>query len=404
MTTTEPLYDVGGVVLQRPFKVRRLGHFGLFLDNLAEGTRFYRDLVGFRLSDTVNFRAVSKTPEIFEGIEDPYLHFMRYGGDHHAFVLGSKPAAEARLEQKFTDSTGQMSWQVGTLDEVGNAIPWLGEQGLEVRNAGRDMPGSNWHVYFVDPDDRTVELFYGMEQIGWNGLSKPRQMYDRGYREAPPLPQMSEFDEVQQAIAQGTDIESGHRHVELPARFEVEGVMLPRPFKPVNLGPLRLFVSDVAAAESFYRDKMGFALTEEVTYQGHRCIFLRVNTEHHSLALYPMELRSVLGLSSHTTCMSFGVQVGSYRQLTNALDFLRAEGCTVRELPPELSPGIDYSAHVVDPDGHLVQFYFQMEQIGWDGRPRPAETRPRIELSQWPKEIEAQPDTYAGQVFLGPLG
>jgi len=404
MTTTEPRYDVGGVVLQRPFKVRRLGHFGLYTERLAEATRFYRDLIGFRLSDTLDFRAVAQSPEIYDGIEDPYLHFLRYNGDHHAFVLGSKPASEARRGHKAVDSTGQMSWQVGTLGEVGNAIPWLTEQGMDIRNVGRDMPGSNWHVYFVDPDKRTVELFYGMEQIGWDGLSKPREMYDRGFRTQPSLPQMSEFDEVQQALADGKGLKSGYRHVELPSKFDVEGVMLPRPFKPVNMGPLRLFVSDMALAEAFYRDTMGFALTEEVTYQGHRCIFLRVNTEHHSVALYPMELRSVLGLSSHATSMSFGVQVGSYRQLTNAVDFLRAEGCTVRELPPELSPGIDYSAYIVDPDGHLVQLYFQMEQIGWDGKPRPPEARPQAALSQWPSELEPQSDTYAGQVFLGPLG
>jgi catechol 2,3-dioxygenase-like lactoylglutathione lyase family enzyme len=297
-----------------------------------------------------------------------------------------------------------MSWQVGTLGEVGNAIPWLTEQGMDIRNVGRDMPGSNWHVYFVDPDRRTVELFYGMEQIGWDGLSKPREMYDRGFRTQPSLPQMSEFDEVQQALTDGKGLQSGYRHVELPSTFDVEGVMLPRPFKPVNMGPLRLFVSDMALAEAFYRDTMGFTLTEEVTYQGHRCIFLRVNTEHHSVALYPIELRSVLGLSSHATSMSFGVQVGSYRQLTNAVDFFRAAGCTVRELPPELSPGIDYSTYIADPDGHLVQLYFQMEQIGWDGKPRPPEARSQAALGQWPSELEPQSDTYAGQVFLGPLG
>jgi catechol 2,3-dioxygenase-like lactoylglutathione lyase family enzyme len=401
---TEKLFDVGGVMLPRPFKVRRLGHFGLHMERLNEGLRFYRDLIGFRLSDTLDFRAVAKNPEVFDGIKDPNAYFMRYGGDHHAFVLGSKSASEARRGHKSVDSTGQMSWQVGTLEEVGNAIPWVTDHGMKIRNVGRDMPGSNWHVYFVDPDNRTIELFYGMEQIGWEGLPKPKEMYDRGFHVPPPLPQMSEFDEVQEAIVRGEDIESGYRHIELPSKFDVEGVVLPRPFKVVNLGPLRLFVSDMAVAETFYRDTMGFVLTEEVVYEGHRCIFLRVNTEHHSLALYPMALRSELGLNPLTTCMSFGVQVATYRQLRNALDFLSTEGCTIRELPVELSPGIDYSAYIVDPDGHLMQMYFQMEQIGWDCRPRPPDARLNVTLDRWPKDLAPQSDTYAGQVFPGPLG
>ena len=38
------------------------------------------------------------------------------------------------------------------------------------------------------------------------------------------------------------------------------------------------------------------------------------------------------------------------------------------DLPPELHPGIDYAAHVLDPDGHVLQLYHEMEQIGWDQR------------------------------------
>jgi catechol 2,3-dioxygenase-like lactoylglutathione lyase family enzyme len=404
--TTAPhkAYDVGGVLLPRPFIIRRLGHFGLHLERLQEALHFYGDLVGFRLSDTLNFRAVAKNPEVFDGVEDPTAYFMRFGGDHHALVLGSKAASEARRGHKATDSTGQMSWQVSTLGEVGSAIPWVTEQGMRIRNVGRDMPGSNWHVYFVDPDNRTIELFYGMEQIGWDGLTKPKDMYDRGFHEPPPLPQISEFEEVREAITRGTDLESGYRHTELSSRFDVGGVLLPRPFKVTSIGPLRLFVSDMAAAETFYRDTMGFTLTEELEYEGHRCLFLRVNTEHHSLALYPIALRTVLGLSDHTTSLSFGVQVGSYRQLLDAVEFFRAEGCTVRDLPAQISPGIDYSAFVTDPDGHLMQIYFQMEQIGWDGQPRPAHLRSPRPIAEWPSELEPSSDTYKGQVFLGPLG
>lgn len=397
-------YDVGGVLLERPFKVRRLGHFGLHMVNLQEALHFYRDLVGFRLSDVLDFRTVAKDPSVFDGIDDPNAYFMRYGQDHHAFVLGSKRASEARRGHKAADSTGQMSWQVGTLGEVGNAIAWVKEHGMTVRNVGRDMPGSNWHVYFVDPDNRTIELFYGMEQIGWDGLPKPKEMYDRGFHEPPPLPQISEFDEVQDAIARGAAVNGGFHHVELPGSYDVDGVLLPRPFKVVNLAPLRLFVSDMAKAESFYRDSMGFTLTEEVVYEGERCLFLRVNTEHHSVALYPVALRERLGVADSTTCLAFGVQVGSYRQLRDAVEFFRAHGCTVSELPLQLSPGIEHSAFVTDPDGHLVQIYFQMEQIGWDGRPRPPEQRHPLPIAQWPEHLQPQADTYAGQVFLGPLG
>jgi hypothetical protein len=45
-----------------------------------------------------------------------------------------------------------------------------------------------------------------------------------------------------------------------------------------------------------------------------------------------------------------------------------------------------------------------MEQIGWDGRPRPQSERRKVEPGVWPKALEAMSDTYQGEPFLGPWG
>jgi hypothetical protein len=120
-------------------------------------------------------------------------------------------------------------------------------------------------------------------------------------------------------------------------------------------------------------------VTEEVVYDGMRCVFLRAGSEHHSIALYPLPLRGKLGFSSHTQCVSLGLQVGSYTQLRDALRFLGGQGCKVIDFPAELHPGIDYTVNVLDPEGHCIQLYYYMEQIGWDGRPRPAHPAPQGE-------------------------
>jgi len=39
-------YDVGGVLYPRPFRIRRLGHFGFNLNRLDEGLAFYGGLLG----------------------------------------------------------------------------------------------------------------------------------------------------------------------------------------------------------------------------------------------------------------------------------------------------------------------------------------------------------------------
>src|SRR4030095_13142834 len=253
----------------------------------------------------------------------------------------------------------QITWQVGSLAEVGNGIRWFNKKGIKQQRSGRDMPGSNWHTYLFDPDGHSNELYYGIEQIGWNGHSKPRNMYKIGFEEAPPLPQISEFQETQNALSQGVDLQSGYRHVEEPAEtYDVDGVLLPRPFKIVRLGPVYLFVENIESAQSFYRDTLGFTLTEEVIWRGHRCLFFRCNTEHHSLALFPLELRQVLGMSPHSTAAALGLQLANYRQLQDAVKFFRQQGGEVTEsLPPELHPGIEYSATGRERDGPTIDLY-----------------------------------------------
>src|SRR5213075_2562780 len=115
---------------------------------------------------------------------------------------------------------------------------------------------------------------------------------------------------------------------------------------------VRLFAADMDAMVGFYRDDLGLTITEEINYRGHRCVFLRANTEHHSMELYP---------------------------------------------------GIDYSAFAIDPDGFAFQLYYYMEQIGWDGKPRPAALRPKVDNANWPDAVAAQSDTFLGEPYLGPL-
>jgi catechol 2,3-dioxygenase-like lactoylglutathione lyase family enzyme len=403
----EQKFNVGGVLLNQPFKIRRLGHFGFNLSKMEDGLRFYTDLLGFKISDVMDYSRRAKDPAQVAGLGDPNGYFTRYGTDHHAMVLFPKRVRDALGRQERPGITvNQITWQVGSLREVADAIKWFNQRDIKQQRSGRDMPGSNWHTYLYDPDGQSNELYYGIEQIGWAGHSKPRSMYDRGFDKPPELPQISEFDEVEQATAKGIDILSGYRHVEkLPATDDVDGVLLPRPFKIVRLGPVYLFADNLEATASFYRDTLGFTVTEEVTWQGQRCLFLRCNTEHHSVALFPLALREVIGLSEHSKCAALGIQLANYRQLKDAVKFFRARGLNVTQsIPVELHPGIEYSATVRDLDGHTIQLYYAMEQIGWDGKPRPRELRNPRPMNEWPETLDANSDAYLGEPFMGPWG
>jgi catechol-2,3-dioxygenase len=357
--------------------------------------RLYVDVLGFRHTDTV----------IRDG--KPVAVFTSHGTDHHSLAAIHASTAEGVRKAHYENGVlvNQISFQVGSLEEVVNAHGYFEQRQIYISRLGRDFPGSNWALYVLDPDGHRVEFYYGMEQIGWDRRSKPAAAYVQAVRNGFSLPQPAEMTEIMQAEHSGVDLDSGFRPVEeLPYDYCVGGIMLQRPFKATKIGPVNLFVSDIDASEHFYTELLGLTQTEVIDYRGHRCVFLRCGTDHHCIGLYPLALRQELGLNLSTTLMSIGVEVATYKQLKDAIAFLREKGLRfIDTIPFDLHPGIDYAAHAIGPDGHCIQLYHSMEQVGWDGRPRPAAQRRRVELD-WPQTIDALSDTYGDQVLQGPLG
>ena len=197
------------------------------------------------------------------------------------------------------------------------------------------------------------------------------------------------------------DLSAGHQFVE-PAdeTFDVQGVLLPRPFKVVAIGPISLFVERIEEAERFYTDVLGLEVTARTTWQGEACVFLRAGTEHHSVALYPLSLREPMGMSPHSSLGPIGLRVANYRQLRDALSFLGG-GAPPVVLSPALHPGIEYAACVRDPDGHTVQLYFHMDQVASPAR-APDEEGPGP-VASWPESVPAAAGP-AGESYLGPWG
>ncbi len=180
-------FNVGGVLLDRPFKIRRLGHFGFNVCNFDACLKFYSELLGFALSDPLDFSPRVADDEERGRFDATVGWFMRHGGDHHSFVLFPKPILDhiGGRSTRPDITVNQITWQVGSLREVAEAESWLRGHDVRIRRSGRDQPGSNWHVYPFDPDEHINELYYGIEQIGWDGRSKPPRCTRRSSASSP---------------------------------------------------------------------------------------------------------------------------------------------------------------------------------------------------------------------------
>ena len=59
-----------------PFAVRKIGHAVIFASDLERSTRFYTDVLGFKVSD------------VYDGTRMPGgMVFLRCNGDHHCLAL-----------------------------------------------------------------------------------------------------------------------------------------------------------------------------------------------------------------------------------------------------------------------------------------------------------------------------
>ncbi|MGZ8443957.1 MAG: VOC family protein [Candidatus Binatia bacterium] len=388
-------YNVGGVALDRPFKILRLGHFGFNAADLEASRRFYFDLLGFFITEPAGAG-----------------YFGRHAGDHHSFALFEKKkfnqrqyAGDNAKHFREENDINQITWQVQSVAEMAGATKYFHDIGVEVMREGRaGGGGSQFHLYVWAPDEQIFELYYGIEQISWNGYARPVAMR-HGTAVAPSEAQLPDYQLITEDINKGVPVLDGARYVsEMPLKYNVDGVLLPQPFKITRVGPVKLFVDDYERLKRWHMEVLGFTLTEEVEWQGERCAFLRCNNEHHSLGIFPKSWRKKLGLSETTSNLSFGLQLANYRQLQDAVQFLRGHGVRVETdiIPPELHPGIDYAAYAFDPDGHCLELYYSMEQVGWDGKPRPQELRRKVDPNHWPDILEPLSDTYTGEPYIGP--
>ncbi|MDR3402392.1 MAG: VOC family protein [Chthoniobacter sp.] len=386
-------YDVSGLTLNRPFRLQRLGHIGLSQVDAAICDKFYRDELGFRSTDVLHL----------PGMPMPAGYFTGIGTDHHTLAN-----IAAFMEQNAPNyakgiTANQISFQVGTLEEVTKGNAFFEEAGLVNWRYGRDSPGSNWANYVFDPDGFRVELYYGMEQVGWDRRSKPPELYTSpDYH--PQLPEPAEISEILAAEKRMASLSTGYRPEEpMPFTYDVGGVLLQRPFAVNRIGPVCLLVEDIAVSERFYVEKVGLVRTEEVVHEGGRAVFLRLGTDHHVIGLFELGLRDAIKADPRTRLGTLGIELGSYRQLRDAVSWLRSRGHEVwTDAPPALRPGIDYAAFLRDPGGHTLMLYCGIEQIGWSGAPRPASQRMPINPS-WPETLTPTDNRYSTLTRQGPL-
>jgi catechol 2,3-dioxygenase-like lactoylglutathione lyase family enzyme len=120
----------------RPVK---LSHVVLNSSRGAEETRFFIDLLGFRLSDSTQM-----------------MDFIRCSADHHSIAL-------ARAQGP---SLNHMAYEMENIDGLMRGAGRMKQHGFEIEwGVGRHGPGDNVFSYFVEPNGFVAEYTTEIQQI-----------------------------------------------------------------------------------------------------------------------------------------------------------------------------------------------------------------------------------------------
>ena len=141
------------------------------------------------------------------------------------------------------------------------------------------------------------------------------------------------------------------------------------PFRIGKLGHVVINVRDVARSVRFYTEVLGFAVSDlypdEMVPGG--MAFLRCNPDHHGIAL----VGSAQEPSANVDLNHIAFEVATLDEVLRARDHLRAHGVTI-DFEGRRRAGCQLAVEYRDPDNHRLEIYWGIDQIGSDGRARPA--------------------------------
>ena len=140
-----------------PFRIGKIGHVALHVQDLERSTRFYTQVLGFELTEAV-------PPGNLPG----GAVFLRCNPDHHGIAL-----FQANGEHQPGAGLHHIALEVGTLDEVLRVRDHLRRNDVAIDFEGRRGAGVQLVVEFRDPDGHRIEIYWGIDQIGSEGRVRP---------------------------------------------------------------------------------------------------------------------------------------------------------------------------------------------------------------------------------------
>jgi len=157
-------------------------------------------------------------------------------------------------------------------------------------------------------------------------------------------------------------------------RLRVTRAILPAmQFQLRKIGHVVLNVTDLERAVAFYTGVLGLEVSDRYpdTMVPGGMVFLRLNPDHHGIALVGGATRS-----ERTSLNHFAFEVGSLDEVFRARGWLREHNVSIH-FEGRRRAGCQIAIEFQDPEGNNLEIYWKIDQVRTGGAVRPAsEWRP----------------------------
>ena len=141
------------------------------------------------------------------------------------------------------------------------------------------------------------------------------------------------------------------------------------PFRINKIGHVGVNVTDIERSTQFYTEVLGLSVTESMgeNQRPGGLVFLRFNPDHHGIALFGGHKAPLQG----GTLNHIAFEVSSLDEVFRVREHLRARGITPH-FEGRRRAGCQVAVEFRDPDGHELEVYWDIDQVGSEGTVRPA--------------------------------
>jgi catechol 2,3-dioxygenase-like lactoylglutathione lyase family enzyme len=164
----------------------------------------------------------------------------------------------------------------------------------------------------------------------------------------------------------------------------------------VRIGHIGIVVADLDRAVDFYTRVVGLSLTERFEYPpeavGHGVTvaagaFVRCDSTHHCISIFTLKDGDQSDGGGGIGEQRFGLHHVAFEVATP--EELLAKYRELRDLGVPIvnarhgGPGNQPRFYIHDPDGNLLEFYWGIDHIGWEGRPREYSAIEEVDLEEF---------------------